>query len=215
MGMFICKYCKNEYTKYGIKNHESRCKKNPDRLEAAEKWLRSMRNKKPANQWIKAKETGVPYVLTKEARKRISNASMGRKHSEKTKKKISEKRKEYLRKNPDKVPYRLNHYSRGPSYAEEYWKGILDANELDYVQEYRIGLYSLDFAFVDNKIDLEIDGDQHYLDERIIKSDKRRTEWLTEKGWTVIRISWSEYQRLSKNERIKFVNNILSRIMGV
>jgi very-short-patch-repair endonuclease len=36
---------------------------------------------------------------------------------------------------------------------------------LDIVKSYRIGLYELDFSIPDKRIDIEIDGDQHYYDE--------------------------------------------------
>ncbi len=36
----------------------------------------------------------------------------------------------------------------------------------------------LDFAILNEKIDLEIDGDQHYLDDRIAESDKRRDAFM-------------------------------------
>jgi very-short-patch-repair endonuclease len=50
-------------------------------------------------------------------------------------------------------------------------------------------------------IDVEIDGEQHYLDCRICKSDSERNEYLRNLGWTVIRIRWARYQRLSKIQK--------------
>jgi very-short-patch-repair endonuclease len=110
------------------------------------------------------------------------------------------------------VPYRLNHYSKGRSYAEEYWKVILDSNNLVYEEQYKISKYQLDFSFPTLKIDLEIDGDQHYLDKRIIESDKRRNIYLEKLGWTVIRIRWSEYKKLI--DKKQFVEIILKKLRG-
>ena len=89
-----------------------------------------------------------------------------RTHTEETKKKISNARKKYLTDHPEKVPYLLNHSSKGDSYPEKYFEDILSKSELKYERYYRIGLYELDFAFLDKKIDLEIDGNQHEEDER-------------------------------------------------
>lgn len=216
--MLKCQYCSNEYSKYGIKRHENSCVKNPnlEEIKKTDPWHLAMNAKKGSgqNQWTKAKKTGQPYILSEESRKRMSKASSGRKHTDETKQLISKKRKEFLEQNPDMVPYKLNHYSKGQSYAEVYWQGILDSNGINYIAEYGISLYSLDFAIVDKKIDLEIDGDQHYLDERIVESDKRRTEYLESEGWTVIRIKWSDYQKLERNKKEQYVNNILEQIMG-
>lgn len=82
-----------------------------------------------------------------------------------------------------------------------------------YIEQYPIHTYQLDFALVEEKINIEIDGDQHYLDQRIIKSDKRRTEYLETHGWKIIRIRWSEYKKLvDKQDKMDYVNNIINEI---
>lgn len=81
---------------------------------------------------------------------------------------------------------------------------------MEFIREYRIYLYSLDFASIKNKIDLEIDGEQHYLDKRIVESDKRRNKYLTDRGWKIIRIRWSEYQKMSFEQRKMKVEEILN-----
>lgn len=172
-----------------------------------------MTKRKGGNQYTKAKELGLPKPeLSTESKKKISIASTGRPKSEETKKKLSEARIKFLRENPDKVPYKLNHYSKGRSYAEEYWKTVLDSNDMEYVEQHQFVSYTLDFAFPDKKIDLEIDGDQHYLDERIVASDKRRNAYLSEHGWKTVRVKWSDFQKLTNKK--EYVNNILDQIMN-
>ena len=129
-----------------------------------------------------------------------------RKHSEKTKQKISISRKKFLEENPDKIPYLLNHSSR-PSYPERYFKKILTKLE----PEYKVLSYSLDFADPHKKIDIEIDGEQHYTDPKIIKHDKKRNKRLKELGWKIIRIRWSTYKKLNKECRKRFISNLLSQ----
>lgn len=195
-----CKFCEREFKRgCSLAVHEKTCKFNPDRVSGQ-------------NQWTKAKENGTEYVISEESRRKRSKSSTGRKHTEETKRKISKSRVKFLRDNPEMVPYKLNHYSKGRSYPEEYWKGIFDAHEIDYVEQYQIGPYQLDFAIVDMKLDIEIDGEQHYLDERIVKSDARRNAYLEAEGWKIIRIRWSEYQKLTKHKRAEFVRNV---IMGL
>lgn len=86
-------------------------------------------------------------------------------------------------------------------------------NEGIEVQRYfRIGLYELDFCVIDKKIDIEIDGDQHYLDKKIVESDKKRNEFLEEKGWEVIRIRWSEYQKMNDVSKRNLIEEIKNKI---
>jgi len=152
-------------------------------------------------------------ILSKESRQKIREANLGRPVSLETRKKLSNSRIEFLRKNPEMVPYRLNHYSKGRSYPEEYWKVVLESNGINFKEQYKIGVYQLDFAIVDKKIDLEIDGDQHYLDERIVESDKRRNAYLEELGWTIIRVKWSAYQKMK--DKKEFVSELMKKLMGV
>lgn len=144
----------------------------------------------------------------------FSEAGNGRKQTEETKKKISNYRKKYLEENPDKVPYVLNHSSK-ESYPEKYFTELFKKENIKILKFFRIGLYELDFCIPDKKIDIEIDGSQHYLDKKIIESDKRRTKFLEECGWDVIRIDWSKYQSLdflSKKEFIRELKNYISEI---
>lgn len=73
--------------------------------------------------------------------------------------------------------------------------------------------YFLDFAWPENKIYLEIDGDQHYFDKRIVEHDKVRTEKLKENGWKLLkRIRWSDFQKLSIEERKNEIYRIIQVI---
>lgn len=213
-----CQYCSKVFK--NIKYHERYCNSNPERLEfkrpnanTSEKWLKSMETRDHLNGYTKARREGTEvFSLSQESRDKISNASKGRTHSEETKQKISERRREFLAANPDKSPYLISHYTRGRSYAQQYWKDVFDTHQIQYSEEYPVGLYHLDFAIVDRKIDIEVDGEQHYSDPRIVESDKRRNAVLEEQGWTVIRIRWSEYQKTENKQ--EFVQCILDKIHG-
>ena len=179
----------------------------------SEKWYAAMaakRGKTARNQYTKAEELGLSKPeMSDETREKIREANRRRGPlSEETKKKISQSRIKYLRENPDMVPYRLNHYSQGRSYPEEYWKGVLDSNGISYIEQLQIGPYQLDFAI--GNIDLEIDGYQHYLDERIVASDKRRNEYLENLGWKIIRIKWSNYKKMV--DKKTYIEHIVKQI---
>lgn len=130
----------------------------------------------------------------------------GRPHSEETKAKISEIRKQFMLDNPDKVPYVMNHSSR-QSVPEKYFAECF-AQEPHIVAEYRVLTYSLDFAVPTQKVYLEIDGGQHYSDARIVQHDIKRTQALAELGWTGIRIRWSHFMKMTSEERHAVVQEV-------
>lgn len=138
---------------------------------------------------------------------KIENGKISRPHSQETKDKLSHIRKKYLLENPDKVPYLLNHSSK-ESYPEKYFTELFEKENINVVKHYRIGLYQLDFCILDKKIDIEIDGNQHYTDPKIVESDIKRTYYLESNGWDVIRINWSEYSKMSFDDRSIYIDNI-------
>lgn len=114
-----------------------------------------------------------------------------------TRKKMSDAKKAYYVKYPEKVPYKLYHYSKGPSYPERYFRELFMKENISLITEHSIEAYSLDFADVEKKIDIEIDGDQHFTDERIVESDRKRNMFLIDQGWIVYRIKWANYAKLT------------------
>lgn len=124
-----------------------------------------------------------------------------------TRLKISNARKKFLKENPDMVPYKLNHRHIKESYPEKYFKECFSDK---FVSQYRVGLYELDFADLENRIDIEIDGEQHHVDPRIVEHDIVRNEFLIARGWSVLRIRWSIFTKSSIDERQFIVNEILS-----
>jgi very-short-patch-repair endonuclease/predicted DNA-binding protein YlxM (UPF0122 family) len=112
------------------------------------------------------------------------------KHSEETKRKISAIRIAYLTANPDKVPYRINHSSK-KSWPEMVFENALNASNITgWTPAFQHGIYEYDFAWVDKKIDVEVDGGTHKT-EKVQIIDKRRDEFSRSKGWKVIRFDAS------------------------
>lgn len=107
--MLLCKFCNKECKNDNSqRNHQRLCKSNPDIADTkpkSAKWYQAMRDRKTlgvgSNQWIKAKQTGIDYVVKEETRKKLSNASSKQRHSEETKKKISEGIKKAIERNPN------------------------------------------------------------------------------------------------------------------
>ena len=98
------------------------------------------------------------------------------------------------------------------SYPEIFFKKVLDNNNIKYefnkiISKRSLGLccdanYFLDFFIIDKNIDLEIDGIQHKLEERI-ESDKVRNEALINNGFVVYRIEWKNINTKKGKEYIK------------
>lgn len=108
--------------------------------------------------------------------------------TEEHKAKISKSRKQYLDNNPGNIPYLLNH-SSNESYPEKIFREALERrNIIGWTYNHPIKRYSLDFAFIEQKIDVEIDGGTHNLPEVILK-DKLRDDTLNKLGWKTIRFT--------------------------
>lgn len=90
------------------------------------------------------------------------------------------------------------------SYSENFWKKVLDNNNIQYKREFYIDKYFLDFYIEYNniKIDLEIDGKQHKYAERAL-SDKIRDEHIKSKDIVVYRIEWNEIKSKKGKELMK------------
>ena len=161
-----------------------------------------------------AKKKGLFISRTMSEGTKLSMKLNPRNHTEESKKKISESRKKYLIKNPDKVPYLLNHSSKGESYPEKYFDKIFK-NKFEYKRYLPINLYHIDIAVINKKIAIEIDGDQHYLDNKIIESDKRKNKFLIEDGWDIIRIKWSDYQKMNRFEKENYISQLIKYIYNL
>lgn len=86
MSLFICHFCGSKRNNSNsLKNHERCCPCNPDR-----KYKNGMTGKKGSNQFLKAKELGLP--IPKGTMTGKASPFAGKKHSNKTKEVMSKKR---------------------------------------------------------------------------------------------------------------------------
>ena len=112
------------------------------------------------------------------------------KHTEESKAKLREKRLKYMREHPEATAWR----QKNMSYPEEVFLKFLTergyADKFLIQREFSVFPYFIDFAFVDLKIAIEIDGSQHLLPERK-KKDELKDALLHSQGWRVIRIAES------------------------
>lgn len=118
------------------------------------------------------------------------------KHSEETKVLLKEKRLNFMKKHPEKTAWR----QKNISYPEQCFINMLsdygfDKEYLIY-REYSVFPYFIDFAFIDIKLVVEVDGAQHLEPERA-ERDRKKDNLLLENGWSVIRFTASDVMRNS------------------
>jgi very-short-patch-repair endonuclease len=212
-----CEYCSKEYKgKYrtsnerNLRNHIIHCDKNPNRELYKCKFCEFETDN---FSFLGSHTTNCEFNPNYDRNKKIQkiNGMISIPHKESTKKKISIARKKFLKENPDKVPYLINH-SSNDSYPEKYFESVFENENIETLKKFRIHTYELDFAIPDKKIDIEIDGEQHYSDDKIVESDLKRNKYLEDRGWDVIRIRWSSYQKLKIEEKKLFINDVKNYI---
>ena len=85
-------------------------------------------------------------------------------------------------------------WNNEPSYLEKWFMTVIE-NEFEdknYVREYPFHKFSLDFAWVEKRICIEIDGEQHERFEDQKLRDKEKDELLAKEGWKELRIKWKD-----------------------
>lgn len=210
---YICKYCgKICKNKNSLAQHEIRCTKNSNRLQ-------KIGPEKGCITWNKGltKETNDSIKKQSETFKtnvkngKIIPAFKGKHHTIQAKEKISEKLKiaHAEGRSPNIGENRRNHK---PSYPESFIMNVID-NEIqnkNYVRELRFYRYSLDFAWINEKKCIEIDGEQHQRDFKQKERDIKKDELLKENGWKELRICWKDMFNNTK----EYINIIKEFIDG-
>jgi len=87
--------------------------------------------------------------------------------------------------------------TRRRSKGEQEFEKLLESSGISKLyrieKQYHLLRYRLDFAFADIKLDVEIDGMQHYTKRKVIQRDRTRETALTTHGWTIYRIASKDF----------------------
>lgn len=175
---FVCKYCGKIVGNNGcLVLHERRCKLNPLYVPTQKQITRKIKKNKP------------------------------RKLSEEHKQKIRDGLAKWKKQNEQL----FLEYSRGKSKCCENFKQMLRNKNISFIEEYTPfipnRLYSLDIAFPNEKIGIEINGSQHYttngeLNDKTLEKQK----YFEEHGWKIFQI----YYKQCYNINIEDFSDILS-----
>jgi group I intron endonuclease len=168
----------------------------------------------PEEQKQKLREMHIGTHLSDEHKQKISealkgenNPNYGKKMSDEQKRKVSETMKRKIMEGSIIVPYKRNHSSK-ISYPEKYFMEVF--KDLPVKYNYQVGLYQLDFAIPERMVYIEIDGEQHFCDKRIVEHDKERTQKLESLGWFCLRrVRWSEYKKLNQEQQKQYCNELI------
>lgn len=211
-----CQFCGKEcHNRNSLINHERCCNKNPNKANPFSNYIKSH------SAWNKGltKETDVRVARqVKTLHERYANGTLkgsqfGKKHTEEEKRRISETMKRKIKNGEIEVPYKRNHHSKGLSYPEKYFMDVFKSANIPVEYDFKVQNYLLDFANPITKKYVEIDGEQHYVDPRIVSHDIERTQTLQDLGWTLIsRIRWSEYKKSSNEEKEKICSYLIEQL---
>jgi very-short-patch-repair endonuclease len=77
---------------------------------------------------------------------------------------------------------------KNPSYPEQYFIDLFNNENIkEWERDYKVGRWFIDFAFINKKLALEIDGKQH---KERKEQDKIKDNYLQKNGWNIFRIKW-------------------------
>lgn len=79
---------------------------------------------------------------------------------------------------------------------QRFWVELRKLKELGFHvrKQVPIGIYIADFAIMKERIIIEVDG-SHHQEQKQIKHDKKRDEWLKSEGFKVLRFTTGEIDK--------------------
>ena len=222
-GSFCSKRCQGKYASTFVKNHKCNfknkhapfgrwtCTKCGQIFETRTKMFEHTRthrlNPDKKEAWNKGltKETdprimkGVETFSKKYKEGLITPSFLGKHFTEEQRKKISDSmKKAHAEGRAHNIGQ--SRWNNEPSYPEKFFIKVIE-NEFEnknYQREFPFFKYSLDFAWVNEKKVLEIDGEQHERFNEYKERDKKKDELLLKNGWKVLRIKWKDVMKETK-----------------
>ena len=227
MIMFRCKYCGKEFeNKYKMGGHIPLCSKNPNyenNLKKLAKNREKIKDSKKCQSICKCQYCGKEVkgngclVLHERRCKQNPNyksTEIQQKKEEKRKNKqpfhwteeqkknLSEKRKQWLNEHKNEHPWKRS--TKFKSIPCENFKNWLKSKNINFVDEYTPFddfNFSIDIAFPDIKIGIEINGNQHYnSDGTLTEYYQNRHNILNERGWKIYEIHYSKCYNININD---------------
>lgn len=195
---YVCEFCDLDTTNYpGFCAHKKSCQTVKDNWN--EILLRYTNGEALRNltKEFKMGFTFIKRIFDKNSIqiRNMSEANKGKKHphSEESKFKISERRKQYFKENPDKHPWKKS--DKFKSVPCENFKKVLTEMGIKFIPEMSVcdnRFFSVDVGIPQHKIAIEINGNQHYERDGSLKDYyKQRHDYITDLGWKVYEFHYS------------------------
>lgn len=194
-----CLKCGIEFNKMGILQHQNKCKLTiKDINNIITDYIINLLSIRNIMKKYNSSTTVIRRILksknvlkdTYESIKIFNSKKCGKITANETKEKISISMKEYLKNNPNKIRWIKN--ESAPSLK---FKEILKSNNISFVEEYKPleeRYFNIDIAFINEKIGIEINGEQHYeRDKSLKKYYKDRHDLIEKNGWKLYEIHCS------------------------
>lgn len=162
-----CEYCNRQFKNKGnLAYHKKKCKENP---------INFKNNKNVNTVEVEKKSERLP--MSEEGRRNISIA-----------------RKKYLETHKEEHPWKKN--TKFLSIPCENLKNKLKELNISFIEEYSPFTdynYSLDIAFPDIKIGIEVNGNQHYNNDGTLREYyQKRHDIFISRGWSIYEIHYSK-----------------------
>ena len=167
------------------------------------------------NQFSLAKLHGETLVVSQETKEKIANAERGDKNPAK-RQDVREKISASMKKaHAEGRAHNIGEcrWNNEPSYPEQWFMKVLKnefgfEKDKDYKMEFPFHKFSLDFAWPNERICIEIDGEQHERFQEQKNRDIEKDRLLKEGGWIELRKSWKDIYNNPKSF-IEEVRNLL------
>lgn len=135
----------------------------------------------------------------------IKSHSIKRVITDEQREKQRQKRLKYLAEHPENSAWNRRNKRDMSSLEKWFYNKCVEfdlVSKYDIVRELLEYPYYIDFAFVNCKVAVELDGQTHFKYQTNIEHDKKKTKLLQERGWHVYRIAYFE---VNDNAFIKFL----------
>lgn len=194
--MIVCTKCLREFGNKGaFTRHKNVC--NCDREDKQN--IRKLYDSGLSSREIRKSGYGLRVVKDSLRGYRRSHSEAGKlahkrhpnsfKHTDESKKKMSEARKKWLEKNKHKYNWRY----KEETYPEKIFREWCETLDVKIIAEFTPDnfdrYYRIDFAVIDKMIAIEINGEQHYDRQGNLREYySERHQYLESKGWVVFDI---------------------------
>lgn len=139
------------------------------------------------------------------------NKAHSHKHSKKTRQLLRRKQVEFLKKRLGGSAWERRNKRELSSLEQWFFDFVLQKHKLfekfQIINEHCIFPYFIDFAFIDIKLAVELDGPAHFSHGRIrLEHDFKKDQFLISRGWKVYRIPYYEKSNEKILDFLKYLN---------